>query len=447
MISHFGTDGMRNRIGTAHFTIENLPHIGRAIALWAQKKYKKYNPGILLIHDTRASCSFVKSALKSGLLLYPVTIYDALILPTPAALSIMKAVDFLDCSIIISASHNPWYDNGIKIMDTQGKLDTLDENLLTLLIEESVRTPPTYNTTYGTDHSFPSAQVLYTTSLLNIVQPHLLVGKKIVLDMANGALSTLAPALFKLYGAEVISIHAEPNGTNINEQCGSTHTSPLQKAVVTLQADAGFAFDGDGDRVIAVNKNGLLKNGDDLLALLSTHSSYKNSIALVGTTMTNEGLAEFLASHGKFLHRTPVGDRYIAKKLASENLIIGGEPSGHVILNDYLPNSDGLLTALKVLETLIQTDNWNMETFNHYEQVIVNVPIEHKVDLNLPPYADFLANVEKELDGRILVRFSGTEPLLRIMIESRQKNKAYPLAHNVAQHLHYLFSQNKVHTV
>jgi len=433
MLNIFGTDGIRGCVGTGMFTQEQLIILGKAIGKWAQQRYGKH-PRMLMVHDTRISCSFVKATLKSGLLQYPLHLMDALVLPTPATAHIMQHLQTFDCALIISASHNPYADNGIKLIDAfSGKLTPTDELSISQHINQNFNASDTH---YGTDEVFLGAEELYCSLVQKLFPANYLAGKKIVLDTAHGATYRVAPTIFTTLGASVITINNTPTGININEACGAVHTGALQKAVLALGADAGFAFDGDGDRVIAVNKDGVIKNGDDLLAILLHHPRYAKTTTVVGTVMTNEGFASLLKAQNKELIRTQVGDKYIAEQLVSRSLLLGGEASGHIILSDIISSGDGILVALSVLEAMLISDNWSMDTFSAYPQIILNVPITVRKNLKEEPYASLITSAEKSLkNGRILVRYSGTEPVLRIMVETDNYAKAQELAQHLAQKL------------
>jgi len=263
-----------------------------------------------------------------------------------------------------------------------------------------------------------------------------LQGKTIVLDCAHGATSTLAPHIFRTFGANVITIHATPDGQNINKECGSLFPKSLIDAVKTHKADAGFAFDGDGDRVIAVNRHGQLKDGDDLLALLTHHPIFEHTSAIIGTTFSNEGLNKYLATQNKKLIRTDVGDQHVVEEMHNRKLNLGGEPAGHIIMSHYLDSSDGIYTALMILDSIIQTSNWDMTTFEHYPQVLVNVPFNQKLELNQAPITEILAKNHKDYPAaRFVIRYSGTEPLLRILVESEERQSADLLATKLSNQL------------
>lgn len=437
----FGTDGIRGTAGQGLFVEEKLIAIGKALGRWACERYGDA-PHILLIHDTRISADDVKTALMRGLLTAPIGVYDGQVLPTPAAAHLMRqATPKFSAAIIISASHNPYQDNGIKIIDAaSGKLALADElRISELSYEELARKQITTAQLVGHKQLFTEAAARYCAAICQLFPANFLQGKKIVLDTAHGATYQVAPEIFTKLGANVITINHTPNGYNINEKCGALHLEQLQAAVIQETADIGFAFDGDGDRLMTVTANGTIKDGDDVLALLSNHPTYATTKHIVGTIMSNEGLANYLAQRGKTLLRTPVGDKYIAERLATDNLLLGGEPSGHSIVRDLVATGDGILVALKVLETIALTDNKNFETFTKYPQLTTNLIVTTKEDLTREPFAGYIRTVKNGLSsGRIEVRYSGTEPVLRIMAEADTVEHAQA----ACQQLAYYFSHH-----
>lgn len=429
----FGTDGIRARVGTAPLTGPDIAKLGNAIAQWAVNKYHAH-PHILIAGDTRASTDWIFSALATGLLLRPITVYNARVLPTPAICTLLQQRNDLHVGIVISASHNPHYDNGIKIIDkTTGKITDADEALVASLFQDQIQ----HNgSLFGTMQWYASAQQEYIESIMARFGRTLLSEKTVVLDCAHGATSVVAPTIFKRLGAHTITIHNKPNGTNINDQCGALHVSDLQKTVVKHKADIGFAFDGDGDRVIAISKTGTIKNGDDMLALLASHPAYEKESIIVGTVMSNHGLDLFLQAQGKQLIRTSVGDKYVADGLQRHEGLIGGEQSGHIILNDFLPTADGILTALRLFEAISKTGNWNMDTFMQCPQITVNVPVVHKKSLSDPAIATIIARHKTQLtSGRVIVRYSGTEHVLRIMVEDHEQRIAQRVSTSLVNEL------------
>jgi len=431
----FGTDGIRTLIGTSPLTIQELPKLGYAIAQWAFEK-NHYAPSILLAHDTRSSCHFIKAALKSGLLLNDCKIFDALALPTPTACMLTRMNKAFNCGIIITASHNPSQYNGLKIVDEHGsKIRNTDQKRI-LEIFNRINLSSVDHTHVGNDFRALNPGEPYIHTLSTYFNELFLQGKTIVLDCAHGATSTLAPHIFRTFGANVITIHATPDGQNINKECGSLFPKSLIDAVKTHKADAGFAFDGDGDRVIAVNRHGQLKDGDDLLALLTHHPIFEHTSAIIGTTFSNEGLNKYLATQNKKLIRTDVGDQHVVEEMHNRKLNLGGEPAGHIIMSHYLDSSDGIYTALMILDSIIQTSNWDMTTFEHYPQVLVNVPFNQKLELNQAPITEILAKNHKDYPAaRFVIRYSGTEPLLRILVESEERQSADLLATKLSNQL------------
>lgn len=432
-VNLFGTDGIRATVGQTPLTQQELIVLGDALGTWIIHTYGK-NAQVLIGHDTRVSCAWVKSCLKSGLLAHPITIIDAGILPTPAVVHLTLQNEYINCGIIISASHNSFQDNGLKIIDgIKGKIGFEDELLISELFYNHRTNHIDYNY-LGNEQCHHSSADEYMHHIKQFFSPDFLRNKKIVLDCANGATYKIAPELFTYFGAQVICINDCPTGVNINEACGATNLESLKQAVLIHQAEVGFAFDGDGDRVMAITRNGTIINGDDILALLINHPCYKHSKGVIGTVMSNKELENLLATKGYSFIRTPVGDKYIAREIehTQGTSILGGEESGHIVLADYLPTGDGIFTALRLMEVMIMTDNNDMLTFKHMPQILINVPIVYKKDLTEEPYASIIRKKAELIpSGRILVRYSGTEAKLRVMVEDNDEQ----LAHIIAQEL------------
>lgn len=433
----FGTDGIRDNADKFPFTKQALNYLGMAIAQWSMKKYHK-KPTVLIGYDTRISSPRIEEDLTQGLMNSPITVIDAKVLPTPAVCLLAKTEDFIDFGIVISASHNPYVDNGIKIIDSKNiKLNKNDEKIISDYFHDILRDviEPTIHED-STNIFMNDASEEYERKLLSIFKPKFLKKIKIVLDCANGATYKIAPELFKKLGAKIIAIATNPNGRNINKDCGAMHLQNLAKEVIKNKANIGFAFDGDGDRVLAINKNGKIIDGDDILDLLSNHPEIQNSNKIVGTIMSNFGFEMHLEKNNKELIRTPVGDKHVAAKLDEENLPLGGENSGHIIIKDYMNTGDGIFTALKVLESVIANDNWEMKTFEKTPQILLNVPVSVKKDLSLEPYSKIIEEHKKLLiNGRFVIRYSGTENLLRVMVEDKCLDNTTKLAHALAEKL------------
>lgn len=408
----FGTDGIRSQIGKYPLTHEGLHTLGITLGAWACSQEKKR---IIIGTDTRNSATFCKYTLMSGLTQSPVIVTDVGIFPTPALHYLVQKYDY-DYGIIITASHNDASYNGIKIVTKQGKLSSEEQRT----IEDFKQFPTSeYNyETLGQATYLPDALNLYQEGLDRHFQSNFLKHIKVVIDCAHGAWSFHAEKILKHFGADVISICSSGPNTSINKECGSLFPEKLRDAVLTHKANLGLAFDGDGDRVIAVNTAGEIKDGDDILSILSHHPRYKKNSNIVGTHMTNQGLADYLEEHGKKLVRTFVGDCHILHELKTHDLSLGGEPSGHIIARDFSESSDALFIGLRLLETIILTNNMELTTFKKYPQKIINVPITTRKDLESEIFKNFIEEQSKIVKkSRIMIRYSGTEPVVRILVE------------------------------
>lgn len=446
----FGTDGIRGKVGTFPLTDDALGALGHAIGLWAQQKYvSATKPTILIGSDTRASVSILKDALLAGLQYSPLTLVDAGILPTPAILHLIGIYNY-QCGIVISASHNPADDNGIKLLAAQiGKLSLDDEQVITQGFtqhyKKNVHAPIPFVDVDSVVDKAAQAEQDYHDAICTHFSPSFLSGIRVVLDCAHGATFKVAPTVFQSLGATIVAtIGTDPNGTNINENCGSVHPEQLQQVVIEHKADIGFAFDGDGDRVILITKDGNIHNGDDILALLAITPPFNKSSKIVGTVMTNIGLEQHLKQNNKELIRTPVGDKYIAAKLAEDDLFLGGEASGHIIMRNHLPIGDGIFTALTCLQAMIATNKWDLQMYTKIPQIMLNIPVTAHKDLTHPLQAQVIEKHQQKLsaNGRLVVRYSGTENVLRIMVEDTPHDQASALAHSLAQQLQQALSSD-----
>lgn len=434
----FGTDGVRGRVGQHPFNPEALRVFGAAVADWALNRYKKCNPKVLIGCDTRVSGPEIRQDLIDVLTHFGIEVIDVGVLPTPAIYRIISIDQSFDFGIAISASHNPFYDNGIKLFDAKKcKLDRDDEVEIERLFGFYFKNQgPLSFVASGQAFDLVEAKKLYSDSLYPYFRPNFLSGLRIVLDCANGAASEIAPQIFEKFGANVVKIGAFPNGININDNCGSLHPKLVQKTVLENGADIGFAFDGDADRLLIISKHGQINDGDDVLMLLINHPAYNNTKTLVSTITANQGLESELKKLGKGLIRTQVGDKFVAAAIEENMLLLGGETSGHVIIKDYMPTGDGVFVALKVLESVIANKNWDLKTFEKYPQVSINIPVQNKRDLNQKPYSEIIQKCRESMkDGRIVVRYSGTENLLRIMTEASTDSVANSVAKDLAKSL------------
>ncbi|MBK5118009.1 MAG: phosphoglucosamine mutase [Thermoleophilia bacterium] len=408
----FGTDGVRGPVGSK-LTAELALALGRATAAESMAE----RPQVLIVRDTRESGHMLESALAAGLAAAGADVFLAGVLPTPAA-AILVRRHGLDLSVVVSASHNPWGDNGIKFFDAAGrKLDDEAE----ARVEARVAAGPASGTASGRIRKLEGAREDYLRELGSAFDLDL-SGRKIVLDCANGATYRVAPAAFERLGAEVIAIATEPDGRNINEGCGSTHLELIGEAVRREGAEIGFAFDGDGDRVLAVDGNGEPFDGDEIVALAALHLKQAGQLpgGVVVTVMTNYGFHTAMAAAGIEVETTRVGDRYVIEALLEQGWTIGGEQSGHIIWTDFAATGDGLAAALLVSRATADGKLADLRPLQKLPQYLENVPIPSREAL--AGATDLWEAVGREgalLEGRgrVLVRPSGTEPLIRVMVE------------------------------
>ncbi len=439
----FGTDGIRSKVGEAILNQNDLINIGKSISIWA--KQKNSIPRILIASDNRISGPLIKNLIISGLIQYKSEITDSGVLPTPAIYNLVEKQKLFDVGIMVSASHNPYYDNGIKIIDKHhGKLTKEDELQISQIFQQKKFDPIDYDNLGKLWYSINRLKDIYRASVISYFQPSFLKDFKIVLDCANGAFSDIAPEVFENFGAKVISIHNFPDGKNINKNCGSTSPFSLQLAVKEQNADIGFAFDGDGDRILAVNKHGILKDGDDIISFLLNNQKYKTEAKIVTTIMSNYGFEIHLKEKKIDLIRTKVGDKFVVQELKKNNLLIGGEPSGHIILRDYLNSSDGLFVALRIAESIEQTKNLDITSFIKFPQITINLKIVSKENLDNEPFFSIIKKYQNELErGRLIVRYSGTEPLLRLTVESPNINQVKNILLKLEEELNLAFMNFK----
>ncbi len=438
MTKLFGTDGIRSRAGDFPLNPPSILAIGQAIG-------ERLGGPILIGQDPRASSPWIAALLKQGLDSIGVELEDAGMLPTPAVAILTKRTPVRG-GIMISASHNSYEDNGIKVFGADGrKLAEGDETGIETRVGELLGLGQDLSATRQADVDPHDVETYRRTPCENHYMELLaerfpsrpwLKGFRIIADCANGAMSTLAPALFASCGAEVSTIHASPSGENINAGCGALHPESLIDHVRKSRADLGVAFDGDGDRSIFVSSTGELVDGDGVLLVMARRLKKDGRLtppAVVGTSMTNYGLELAFAEEGIALIRVDVGDRYVFQEMLSSGAQLGGEPSGHIIFSDYGLSGDGLLTALKVSEAIVREELTLDELVRGWQsapQLLRNLRVSEKIPLeSLPTVGEKISEIAKRLEGRgrIVVRYSGTEPLLRIMIESdsADTNNAY----------------------
>lgn len=434
---YFGTDGIRGKVGSFPITPEFMLKLGWATgkALAAAKRNK-----VLIGKDTRISGYMFESALEAGLSAAGVNIALLGPMPTPGIAYLTRTLRAC-AGIVISASHNPFDDNGIKFFCGNGtKLPDELEYRIEAMLDASLEIVPAAS--LGKAERIVDAAGRYIEFCKSTIPASMnFRGLKIVVDCANGATYQVAPNVFAELGASVVALNTTPDGLNINLDCGSTRPAALQAAVVHEAADLGIAFDGDGDRVIMVDHKGEVVDGDELLFILAQdrlrHGHLAN--AVVGTSMSNLGLEFALNELGIALHRVQVGDRYIMDRLREDDLILGGEGSGHIICLDRTTTGDGIISALQILAAMATADQ-NLHKLKSpmrkYPQRMINVPLGRKIELNqFPSIQGAVRDVEMQLGrkGRVLLRPSGTEPLIRVMVEGDDAVRVDLLARDLAQ--------------
>ena len=437
----FGTDGARG-IAVTELTCETAMQIGRAAAL-VLTKTMSHKPVIFIGKDTRISSDILEAALAAGICSVGADVKILGVVPTPAVAYLVRNSN-ADAGIMISASHNSVEFNGIKLFASSGyKLsDEIEEEIEELILDRPQDIKLVSDTAVGRIYHYENAAKIYSDYIKNIADADV-SGLKIALDCANGSASATAKELFSSLGCECMLISDSPDGTNINKNCGSTHIEQLQEFVRNNKCDAGFAFDGDADRCLAVDENGELIDGDKLIALnaleMKKKGILKNNTAVV-TVMTNIGFRHFARENQINTEFTGVGDRYVLERMLEGGFNIGGEQSGHIIFLDHATTGDGQLSAVKTLCVLADSKMKMSElasVMEVYPQVLVNVKITAASKgkwKTIPEITDVVSRCETELgdDGRILVRESGTEPLIRIMIEGKDTDEIRRLADSVA---------------
>ena len=426
MGKYFGTDGFRGE-ANVDLTVEHAYKVGRYLGYYYGKNHPDGKASIVIGKDTRRSSYMFEYSLVAGLTASGADVYLMHVTPTPSVSYIVRLDEF-DCGIMISASHNPYYDNGIKIINGQGyKLEAEVEDLIEAYIDGEIEEIPfAKKEQIGKTVDYAMGRNRYIGYLMTLATrsyKHMRVG----LDCANGAASTVAKAVFEALGAKTYVINNEPDGTNINNDCGSTHIEKLQALVREKKLDIGFAYDGDADRCLAVDENGDIIDGDKILyacgCYLSERRELKNN-TVVTTVMSNLGLYKALHKKGICYEKTAVGDKYVFENMMENGHSLGGEQSGHIIFSKYATTGDGVLTSIKLMEVILEKKVKASELFRDlkiYPQLLVNVRVKSKPEARADK--DVIAAVEKVEqalgeDGRILLRESGTEPVIRVMVEA-----------------------------
>ncbi len=426
----FGTDGVRGKANTPPMDSETALRLGRAAACLFRNHDRRHR--ILIGKDTRLSGYMLESALTSGICSMGVDVLLVGPLPTPGIAYMTRSLR-ADAGVVISASHNPYHDNGIKFFSADGfKLpDRLEREIERLVSGDGADRRRASGAEIGKAARVDDAAGRYQEfAKSTFPRREDLSGMRIVVDSANGACYRITPALLRELGAEVVSLFDEPDGKNINHGCGSTHPAAVARAVRRHKADAGITHDGDGDRVLMVDERGHLIDGDAIMAICALAMHQRGELAggtVVATVMSNLGLEIALRREGISMIRTAVGDRHVVEKMRAGNFNLGGEQSGHIVFLDHQTTGDGLITALQVLAVMRGKRmplSALAEVIERAPQVLVNLPVERKVPLDeIPGLAGRIALLEQKFagSGRILVRFSGTEALIRVMVEGTSR--------------------------
>jgi phosphoglucosamine mutase len=441
--SLFGTDGIRGVAGQAPLDAKTAQAVGAALGRWVIESQQARQ--VVIGMDTRESGPWLAAEVSAGLARHRVTVDFAGVTTTPGVAYLAKNGPFA-AGVMISASHNPYQDNGIKLIGHAGyKLpdeqeELLEKEIFSLLDQGAYSTPAPLTVDSGLDRTY--------IDHLAATLPGGLGGLKIIADCANGSASVLAPELFTSLGAQVHPIHCSPDGRNINLNCGSLHLEVLQGAMLEQKADVGVAFDGDADRALFVARSGKIIDGDAVLFLTGRYLKERGQLTVdghpplvVATVMSNLGLERALGAHRIAMIRTPVGDKYVLEEMLRRGAVLGGEQSGHVIFRNYATTGDGMLTALRVFEVMRQAGaglDELTEEIQVYPQRLVNVRVKERKPLeDLPAVTAEIRAAEESFgdSGRVLVRFSGTEPLARVMVEGPELDRVEAFANRIASRI------------
>ena len=437
----FGTDGIRGIANREPITAEVIFYIGRAGAYLFKDEA---DPKILIGRDTRISGDMLEAALIAGICSMGVNVLRAGIIPTPVVAYLTRIYN-ANCGVVISASHNPFDHNGIKYIRGNGFKfsDSEEEEIERIYFENHSKDEWPTKKNIGRVEELPEGEEKYNDYIKNTLPPKFtLKGYKIVLDCANGASFMIAPSVFTELGAEIITLHDKPNGININYNCGSVHPASLREEVLRQKADLGFSYDGDADRVIAVDEKGNIIDGDQTMTICALNLIKKTQLpnkTVVTTLMSNIGFDKAIEKAGGKVIRTNIGDRYVSEMMKKVNAVLGGEQSGHIIFSQYSTTGDGLLTSLQLMKVLLEEEKplSNLASvMEKYPQIILNYEVKDKERFfKNVCLKKFIKEIENELDGkgRIFVRASGTEPLIRILLEGEDKNKLEKISQNLRE--------------
>jgi len=429
----FGTDGVRGKAGKKVSAV-NAMRLAMATGIYFRQLSKTNK--ILVGKDTRRSGYMIENAMVSGLTAVGFDVIQIGPMPTPAIAFLTENMR-CDAGIMISASHNPYYDNGIKFFDHQGnKLNRDKEEKIEAIFKDdkALDSSQAIEKKIGKSKRIDDVIGRYIVHIKNSFPNELsLAGKRVVIDCANGAGYIVGPTILQELGADVVVIGDEPNGFNINEGCGAMHPENIAKKVLDVRADIGIALDGDADRVVMVDETGEVIDGDKLMGVLAVHLKNQDLLrgnGMVATVMSNQGLDEYLSSENLTLLRAAVGDKNVVEMMQKNGMNFGGEQSGHIIFSDYAKTGDGLSSALQALAYLIKTGKKASQAFNPYEsypQLLVNLTIKEKKPLDSIEALDALQNKIKKLGMRYLFRYSGTENKIRLLLEGKDEQKLHTI--------------------
>ena len=443
MANLFGTDGVRGAANAEPMSPETALAIGRAAADILTPPGHQARPRFVIGRDTRLSGTMLEAALTAGLCSAGADVLQLGVMPSGGVAHLTRRLQAV-AGVMVSASHNPYADNGIKFFSPSGaKIETaLEEKIESRLRGAPDTLPRPTGKAVGCSQPYPPAVQHYADFLKSTFRDSRPVRLRVGLDCANGAASHIAPALFEKMGAQVWALHTAPTGVNINQQCGSLHPESLQQHVLEEKLDVGFAFDGDADRLTVVDHLGQVLDGDNALAICAEMLSEAGHLApraVVSTVMANWGLKQALQRLDCALHTVQVGDKHVVQGMRQTGAVVGGEPSGHLIFSEYLDTSDGLLTALQLLQAMQRKQAAMADlarSFHRYPQLLTSVKLSrHHNPLSFQSVRLAIDDAEQALGdtGRVLVRLSGTEPVARVLLEGPEASTLTPLANRICQ--------------
>ncbi len=438
----FGTDGIRGVANVFPMTPEMVLNVGKAVAHVFKERSGKTKPKFVIGKDTRLSGYMLENAIASGIVSVGADVLLVGPMPTPAIAHLTKSLN-ADAGIVLSASHNPAEDNGIKIFSEDGyKLpDNVEDEIEKYILSEKVKTEHVKGDLIGKAQRIDDAKGRYIEFAKASVKSMSLKGLKIVLDCANGAAYNTAPHILNELGAEVIVLNDRPDGLNINLDCGALHPEKMMEVVIKEKADIGIALDGDADRVIVCDEKGQNVDGDHIIAICATHMKENGTLKknrVVVTIMTNKGFDIAMENVGIKVVKTNVGDRYVVDEMRKKGYVLGGEQSGHIIFSNYTTTGDGIVSALQLLKVIKEGGKKLSKLagcMKSLPQVLVNVNVNEKKDINKLKVNKNIKSAEAQLGnkGRVLVRYSGTQNLCRIMIEGENKREIQNMANDIAR--------------